>query len=56
MFLLPFWGEEEEELKFQINFDKWVQGEDTGKLETEAVCEGVGGGVRECPHGHHGEA
>lgn len=50
--MLPFQGEEEEELKFQINFDEWVQGEDTGKLETEAVCEGV----RECPHGHHGEA
>ncbi|KAI4553798.1 hypothetical protein MJT46_015978 [Ovis ammon polii x Ovis aries] len=29
-------GEDEEELELQINFDEWVQGEDTGKLETEA--------------------
>lgn len=39
LFLLPFQGEDEEELELQINFDEWVQGEDTGKLETEAsVC------------------
>lgn len=30
-----FEGEEEELNKFQISYDEWVQGEDTGKLEHE---------------------
>lgn len=46
--LLPFQGEDEEELELQINFDEWVQGEDTGKLELKAsVCVVGRGGICE---------